>query len=151
MISLRNIDLPNNVLPAVAMSRVPTKDDSQTLARAFQVHTEPFDGAKPVCPARRDEKRDAVHRASIATPPASRFGPPKAGFSRPLSALRPPCGQLVHGGTRALPADVKTRSNCFRMNLKRSRRLGDQFELNWSGGQVFAHRTCVAPGHKGNM
>jgi len=47
-----------------------------------------FDGAKSVHPARRGAMRDVVHRASVATPPVGRFGPPKAGFFCAVALLR---------------------------------------------------------------
>ncbi len=46
-----------------------------------------FDGAKSVQPGRRGAQRDVVHRASAATHQMDGFGPPKAGFSRPLDVV----------------------------------------------------------------
>ena len=48
--------------------------------RALFTQMEAFDGTKSVHSARRKVKRDVGHRASFATTPMDRFGPPKAGF-----------------------------------------------------------------------
>jgi hypothetical protein len=46
-----------------------------------------FDGVKSVQPGRRGAQRDTVYRASAATHQMDGFGPPKAGFSRPLDVV----------------------------------------------------------------
>jgi len=48
---------------------------------------DPFDGVKSVHSGRRGAQRNAVHRASAATHQMDGFGPPKAGFSRPLDVV----------------------------------------------------------------
>jgi hypothetical protein len=46
-----------------------------------------FDGVKSVRSGRRGAQRDAVHRARAGTHQMNGFGPPKAGFSRPLDVV----------------------------------------------------------------
>jgi hypothetical protein len=57
------------------------------MSRSLHVVMEPLEGAKSGLPARRGALRDVGHRASAATRPEGRFGPPKAGFSRPLDGV----------------------------------------------------------------
>jgi len=52
-------------------------------------------------PGRRGARRDAAHRASVATHPEGKWAPPKAGLSRPPAALPPACGALHHGADGA--------------------------------------------------
>ena len=63
--------------------------DSELLVRVIpkEVIIDPFDGVKSVHSGRRGAQRDAVHLASAATHQMDGFGPPKAGFSRPLDVV----------------------------------------------------------------
>jgi|GEM_PF-1284002 len=52
-----------------------------------EVIIDPFDGDKSVHSGRRGAQRDTPYRASAATHRMDGFGPPKAGFSRPLDCV----------------------------------------------------------------
>ncbi len=74
----------------------------------------------PSC--RSGARRDAWHRASLATHPKGRFAPPKAGFaSRRGGTCAPlPILQHRHAG-RALPRRKQTRSNRIQLTTSCSR------------------------------
>jgi hypothetical protein len=69
---------------------------------------EPFDAAKSDLPARRDAPRDVGHRASAATWPESRFGPPKAQGVAPAGQR---CGPLVDSKSTRDPCLASRRDN----------------------------------------